>query len=79
VNLAVGAVAAALVAAVAVLAFLLVRTLGSLRALKAGLTEFRTEAEPLAREVATMAERAAARAGALSDGPSAGRDRARRR
>jgi hypothetical protein len=65
VVLAVGAVAAAFVAAVAVCAFLVLRTAGSLKALKAGLDGFRAEAEPLAREVVALAEEAASRAQGL--------------
>jgi hypothetical protein len=63
---AVGAVAAAFVAAVAVCAFLVLRTVGSLKKLKASLNEFRTEAEPLAREVIALAEEAASRAEGLA-------------
>lgn len=62
VNLAVGAVAAALVAAVSVLVFSLLRTLSGLRALKTALDRFRTEAEPLARQVVEVAGEAASRA-----------------
>lgn len=65
-NFAVGAVAAAVVAALAVLGFLLLRTLGTLRAVKASVGQFRQEAEPLAREVVAMAEHVAARAGRLT-------------
>ena len=68
-NLAVGVVAAAMVAAVAALTFLLLRTLGSLRTLKSTLTQFRTEAEPLARDVAGMAGQVASRVDRLRAGP----------
>jgi hypothetical protein len=59
-------VAAAFVAAVAVCVFLVLRTVGSLKALKASLNEFRTEVEPLAREVIALAEEAASRAEGLA-------------
>jgi len=55
VVLAVGAVAAAFVAAVSVCAFLVLRTVGNLKQLKASVNEFRAEAEPLAREVVALA------------------------
>ncbi len=64
--LAVGAVAAAFVAAVSVCAFLVLRTVGNLKKLKASLNEFRAEAEPLAREVVALAEEAASRAEGLA-------------
>ena len=63
---AVGAVAAALVAAVSVCVFQVLRTIGSLRRLKVGLDQFRREAEPLAREVVALAEEAATRAQGLT-------------
>ncbi|HMC08991.1 MAG TPA: hypothetical protein VKL22_06710 [Actinomycetota bacterium] len=63
---AVGAVAAALVAAVSVCVFQVLRTIGTLRGLKTGLDQFRGEAEPLAREVVALAEEAATRAQGLS-------------
>ena len=63
---AVGAVAATLVAAVSVCVFQVLRTIGTLRSLKAGLDQFRGEAEPLAREVAALAEEAATRAQGLT-------------
>jgi len=66
VVLAVGAVAAAFVAAVSVCAFLVLRTVGNLKKLKASLNEFRAEAEPLAREVVALAEEAASRAEGLA-------------
>lgn len=61
-NVAVGVVTAALVAAVAILLFLLARTLGGLRTLKRSLDGFRGEAEPAAREILRLAEQAASRA-----------------
>ena len=66
VVLAVGAVAAAFVAAVSVCAFLVLRTVGNLKQLKASVNEFRGEAEPLAREVVALAEEAASRAEGLA-------------
>ena len=63
---AVGAVAAALVAAVAVCVFLVLRTVGSLKRLKASLDGFRGEVEPVAREVIELAEEAATRAQGLT-------------
>ena len=66
VVLAVGAVAAAFVAAVSVCAFLVLRTVGNLKRLKASVNEFRAEAEPLAREVVALAEEAASRAEGLA-------------
>ena len=66
VVLAVGAVAAAFVAAVSVCAFLVLRTVGNLKRLKASVNEFRAEAEPLAREVVALAEEAASRAQGLA-------------
>lgn len=62
VNLAVGLVCAALVASLVVVSALLARTLGTLKRLKAGISAFQAEAEPLAREVAGMAEQVAQRA-----------------
>ena len=64
--LAVVAVTAAFVAAVSVCAFLVLRTVGNLKQLKASLNEFRAEAEPLAREVVALAEEAASRAEGLA-------------
>ena len=64
--LAVGAVAAAFVAAVSACAFLVLRTVGNLKRLKASVNEFRAEAEPLAREVVALAEEAASRAEGLA-------------
>ena len=58
--------AAALVAAVSVCAFLVLRTVGTLKRLKASVDEFRAEAEPLAREVIALAEEAATRAQGLA-------------
>jgi hypothetical protein len=66
VVLAVVAVTAAFVAAVSVCAFLVLRTIGNLKKLKASVNEFRAEAEPLAREVVALAEEAAARAEGLA-------------
>jgi hypothetical protein len=66
VVLAVGAVTAALVAAVAVCAFLVLRTMGSLKTLRASLNGFRAELEPLAQEVIALAEEAASRAEGLA-------------
>ena len=63
---AVGAVAAAFVAVVAVFGYLVLRTIGSLKTLKAGIGEFQSEAEPLAREVIALAEEAATRAEGLA-------------
>jgi hypothetical protein len=62
----VGAVAAALVAALSVCVVQVLRTVGTLRRLKAGLEQFRREAEPLAREVVALAEEAATRAQGLT-------------
>jgi hypothetical protein len=59
-------VAAAFVAAVAVCAFFVLRTVGSLKKLRASLDAFRAEAEPLAREVIALAEEAASRAEGLA-------------
>ena len=70
-NFAVLAVAAALVAAVSVLAFLALRTIGILKTLRAGLDDFRREAEPLVREVAALSEEAATRAQGLLGGLAA--------
>lgn len=64
--LAVGAVAAAFVAAVSVCAYLVLRTVSNLKTLKASVNEFRAEAEPLAREVVALAEEAASRAEGLA-------------
>lgn len=64
--LAIVAVAAAFVAAVAVCAFFVLRTVGSLKKLKSSLNEFRAEAEPLAQEVIALAEEAASRAEGLT-------------
>ncbi len=64
--LAVGAVAAALVAAVAVCAFVVLRIIGSVKKLKVSLNEFRAEVEPLALEVVALAEEAASRAQGLA-------------
>lgn len=61
-KLAVGTVAAALVAAASVLTFCLFRTLSGLRALKAALDRFRNETEPLGRRVLEMAGEATTRA-----------------
>lgn len=72
-NFAVGAVAATVVAALAVLGFLLLRTLGTLQALTTSIGQFRREAEPLAREVAAMAEQVAARAERLANRPASPR------
>ncbi|HEY2668688.1 MAG TPA: hypothetical protein VGK51_17795 [Actinomycetota bacterium] len=69
--LAVGAVAAAFVAAVSVCAFLVLRTVGNLKQLKASINEFRAEAEPLAREVVALAEEAASRAQGLAESRAA--------
>lgn len=69
--LAVGAVAAAFVAAVSVCAFLVLRTVGNLTQLKASVNEFRAEAEPLAREVVALAEEAASRAQGLAESRAA--------
>jgi hypothetical protein len=63
---AVGAVAAAFVAVVAVFGYLVLRTVGSLESLKDSVGQFRSEAEPLAREVIALAEEAAARAQGLA-------------
>jgi hypothetical protein len=71
VVLAVGAVAAAFVAAVSVCAFLVLRTVGNLKQLKASVNEFRAEAEPLAREVVALAEEAASRAQGLAESRTA--------
>jgi hypothetical protein len=71
VVLAVGAVAAAFVAAVSVCAFLVLRTVGNLKQLKASINEFRAEAEPLAREVVALAEEAASRAQGLAESRAA--------
>ena len=68
VNVAAGVVAAALVAAVAILAFLLARTVGGLKTLKKSLDAFRGEAEPAAREILRLAEQAASRAEGLQAG-----------
>jgi hypothetical protein len=73
VVLAVGAVAAAFVAAVSVCAFLVLRTVGNLKQLKASVNEFRAEAEPLAREVIALAEEAASRAQGLAESRTASR------
>lgn len=59
---AVGAVAAAFVAVVAVFGYLVLRTVGSLTSLKDSIGQLRSEAEPLAREVIALAEEAATRA-----------------
>jgi len=62
---AVGAVAAAFVAVVAVFGYLVLRTVGSLTSLRDSIGQFRSEAEPLAREVIALAEEAATRAQGL--------------
>ena len=64
--LAVGAVTAAFVAVVSVCAFLVLRTVGTLKRLLASVKDFRAEAEPLAREVIALAEEAASRAQGLA-------------
>jgi hypothetical protein len=76
---AVGAVAAALVAAVSVCVFQVLRTIGILRKMKAGLLQFRREVEPLAREVVALAEEAATRAQGFAGGLGGGAGNAARR
>ena len=63
---AVGAVAAAFVAVVAVFGYLVLRTVGSLKSLRDSIGQFRSEAEPLAREVIALAEEASTRAQGLA-------------
>jgi hypothetical protein len=61
-----GAVAAALVAALAVCVFLGLRAYGAFKSLKADADRFRGEVEPLVREMAAMAESAAGKAQRLT-------------
>lgn len=61
-----GAVAAALVAAVAVFVFTGLRTYGLFKSLKKDAEQFRAEVEPTVRELAAIAEGAGAKAERLS-------------
>lgn len=61
-----GAVAAALVAALAACVFLGLRAYGAFKSLKADADRFRGEVEPLVREMAAMAESAAGKAQRLT-------------
>ena len=61
-----GAVAAALVAALAVCVFLALRAYGAFKSLKADADQFRAEVEPLVRAMAATARSAAGKAQSLT-------------